>query len=295
MKPLFFGNPNAPLFGVYHPPRANQPGPSRAVLICPPIGQEYIRSHWTIRLVANQLARKGIHVLRFDYAGHGDSAGDVVDVKNLSSWMGDIEMAVNWLKDISGATNVLLVGVRVGALLAQKTVAQIPSEINSVVYWEPVQSGANYLQELRDMHNRMLDLWVCRMETCNDAHSEEILGSIYSRSMLTELENTACVFGDNDFPTLLVQSASQTKTFPNKGLLKANNGLLKAISTEDEYSWNDLTQLETAWLRPKTVRVLVASIDDMFQRLQKFGVLEDQATEPSQFELVSSMQTGGVN
>ncbi len=86
MKPLFFGNPERPLFGVYHPPRGTASQPPRAVLICAPLGQEYIRTHWTLRLFAKQLNRKGIHVFRMDYEGTGDSAGRLDEVTSLETW-----------------------------------------------------------------------------------------------------------------------------------------------------------------------------------------------------------------
>ena len=66
MNPFYFGSSKEPLFGAYHPPMgmaAEEP----AVLLCPPLGQEYQRTHWAMRRLADQLARTGVHVLRFDY------------------------------------------------------------------------------------------------------------------------------------------------------------------------------------------------------------------------------------
>ena len=73
MKPLFFGEANRRLYGVYHPPAK----PSRhAVLLCYPGMQEYNAAHWMFRRLATSLSREGHHVLRFDYYGTGDSDGE---------------------------------------------------------------------------------------------------------------------------------------------------------------------------------------------------------------------------
>ena len=74
----FFGDSDAPLFGAHHPARRKSTG--KAVVICPPIGHEYGRTHWMLRLLSAQLAREGVHVLRFDYFGTGDSGGFVEDL-----------------------------------------------------------------------------------------------------------------------------------------------------------------------------------------------------------------------
>ena len=84
MKPVFFNNKNQrQLYGVHHSPRANKLAP-RAIVFCPPLGQEYIRTHWACKLLAKQLARGGAHVLRFDWSGHGNSAGNIDEILSLS-------------------------------------------------------------------------------------------------------------------------------------------------------------------------------------------------------------------
>ncbi len=72
--PLFFGDPARQLFGVYHP-AAEGNAAERAVVLCAPSPQEYMPTHWAYRRLAALLAKAGVHVLRFDYFGMGDSAG----------------------------------------------------------------------------------------------------------------------------------------------------------------------------------------------------------------------------
>ena len=271
MKPLYFGSAKQPIFGVYHAPRGNSAGLARAVLICPPIGQEYIRSHWTIRLLASQLARKGVHVFRMDYLGMGDSALNMSDIQSLSQWQENIAAGVEKLREFSSAESVTLMGVRFGAVLAAHQAIANPDQVHSLLTWEPVESGADYLNELREMHKRMLDLWVCKMETDNNEKQEEILGTVFTRSFLEEVEACQLNYSDMELPHLLVELESR--------IARSSHGkqeLLKSIQVDDEYSWADLAQLETAWLRPKSIREIVSSTVDLFDRLEQHDLLKNR-------------------
>ena len=46
-------------------------------MLCYPWGSEYIYAHRSLRLLAQRRAAAGIHTLRFDYFGTGDSDGDI--------------------------------------------------------------------------------------------------------------------------------------------------------------------------------------------------------------------------
>jgi len=146
MTPLFFGSAQRRLFGAYDPPRASGASP-RAVLLCHPWGQEYIRAHRSMRRLATLLGAAGCHVLRFDYFGTGDSMGQSRDV-SLSGWEEDIETAIEELRDTSGAVRISLVGLRLGATLATRVAARQKKAIEALALWDPVVSGPEYLEEL---------------------------------------------------------------------------------------------------------------------------------------------------
>jgi len=267
MKHHFFGNPQSQLFGVHHPPRGIAAKPARAVLICPPIGQEYIRTHWCLRLMANQLCRNGAHVLRMDYSGMGDSAGSLQDVQSLNQWTHDVLTGIQQAKELSGAGTVMLVGLRMGAMLAAQA-ARRTNDVNSLVLWEPIEDGKSYLEELRAMHRRMLDLWVCKMDTPNDDHVEEILGSRYSRSLIESIEQSKNDFGSVIQPQLIVVPEQPVVNF-----VHVEATTQKVVLVDEEYNWNDLRSLETAWLRSQTARKIVDHTKGMFERLNDFKAL----------------------
>jgi uncharacterized protein len=146
VNPFYFGTPDRRLFGVYTPARKSG-GTPRGAVLCYPWGQEYIRAHRSMRILANLLAGAGVHVLRFDYFGTGDSAGDGAD-GGLRSWSGDIDTAIDELVDTSGATRVALIGLRLGATLAAEAAGRRRRHVNGLVLWDPVLVGQEYLNEL---------------------------------------------------------------------------------------------------------------------------------------------------
>ncbi len=146
MTPLFFGSTEAPLYGVYHAPQGNPR--DAGVVLCPPFGQEYMRAHRALRQLALQLNRLGYHVLRFDYRGTGDSSGDMTGV-DADDWLADIGFAIDELRDLAGIRHISLIGLRLGALFAAAACHR-RSDIQRLVVWDPLQSGAAYERELLD-------------------------------------------------------------------------------------------------------------------------------------------------
>jgi uncharacterized protein len=146
MTPFYFGSASHRLFGVYAPARAASIS-ANAVLLCYPWGQEYIRAHRSMKVLANMLCGAGCHVLRFDYFGTGDSAGESSEV-SLRGWEQDIETAMEELRDTSGAARVVLIGLRLGATLAAHVATRKRKEVDALVLWDPVIKGPEYLSEL---------------------------------------------------------------------------------------------------------------------------------------------------
>jgi len=180
MNPAFFGPPGEQLLGVHHPPRGTSRGVG--VVLCPPAPQEFARSHWAFRKLAEQLAKAGFDVLRFDYRGTGDSAGDLSET-SPQTWVEDIRRAVKELKAVTGLRRVSAVGFRLGALL----LAQASSEgvaLEAVVLWEPVVNAANWMEQLRLVERQLhREFNHPPKET-----RESLLGFVLSRSQLDQWE-----------------------------------------------------------------------------------------------------------
>jgi len=143
MTAFFFGPTDRQLFGYYHPPRGTGTG---AVVVCPSWGPEYQYAHRALRVTARRLAERGLHVLRFDYSGTGDSWGKCGDAE-LSRWIADTGLAIEELKVMSGIARVDLLGLRLGAFVAGRTAAS-RSDIRRLILWDPVIDGRSWVREL---------------------------------------------------------------------------------------------------------------------------------------------------
>ena len=147
--PFYFGTSPKRLYGCYHPPQVPVQK-AFAIVLCAPIGQEYLKSHRVLYQLAALLSRAGFHVLRFDYSGCGDSEGDF-EAGSLSQWNADVFTAIGEIQKRSGLISICLVGLRIGALLALRTATDCP-HVGGLVLWEPVFKGGAYVMQLKDLH-----------------------------------------------------------------------------------------------------------------------------------------------
>ncbi len=120
----------------------------RGVVLCSPLGHEAVATHRGWRQLAETLARQGLHVLRFDYHGTGDSEGDDSDSGRLDVWLGNVEAAASLLRECCNVRAITLVGLRFGASLALLA-AQGIADVEALALLAPVVSGRTYLRELR--------------------------------------------------------------------------------------------------------------------------------------------------
>jgi pimeloyl-ACP methyl ester carboxylesterase/acyl carrier protein len=177
--PLFFPQMSESLFGVYHPPAGRER--EEGIVLCPPVGHEYMRTHWCLRLLAGELSRLGYHVFRFDYSGTGDSQG-AFETARVDEWVRDIGKAIQELKTRSGIETISLVGLRLGAAFA--ALAANEHATNRLILWDPVTDGKVYLNGLRDMQRQ-----VRPVAPADDGfRGEELLGYSYSRDLIGDLE-----------------------------------------------------------------------------------------------------------
>lgn len=183
MTPFFFGPSESPLFGSHHAP--TQGARDTGVVLLPPIGQEGIRAHRALRQLALALSGARFHVLRFDYRGTGDSAGDFEDA-TLEDWSRDIGAASDELEDRTGVKRVSWVGLRMGAALALRA-AKGRRDLDRLVLWEPIVRGRQYLADLRRLHVEFLEGELPRHKA-RPTPTLEALGFPMSPSLREEIE-----------------------------------------------------------------------------------------------------------
>ncbi len=113
-------------------------------MLCPPLGDELTLSYPTLRVLADELAQAGLAVLRFDYAGTGDSADPRSADSYVEVWRRGVEAAVRFANSWN-CGNVSLVGLRLGALLAASVAPACDPLVT--VLWDPCLSGRHFLRQ----------------------------------------------------------------------------------------------------------------------------------------------------
>lgn len=142
-EPFYFGQQDQ-LFGIYH---AAEGTPKRnAVLIVSPLLNESMRAHFALRQIAQKLSSTGHDVLRFDFAGMGNSLLTAEEV-SVPDWQQNVLDAATELMDISGASTLSVVAVRYGAALSMALTRTLT--IRKFVLWDPLIRGSEWLAHLR--------------------------------------------------------------------------------------------------------------------------------------------------
>jgi len=145
----FFAAGGRQLFGVFNPARGRA---DAAVLLCPPMLHEQVRSHRLWALLADALAAQGISTWRFDYAGSGDAEGDN-RLLDIAEAVIDAEYALAALRAATPALPVHVLGVRLGGFVAAELARR---ESLPLWLWQPFERGEQAWSELqaRDLEER---------------------------------------------------------------------------------------------------------------------------------------------
>jgi alpha-beta hydrolase superfamily lysophospholipase len=141
--PVIFSN----TLGLFTPSSAAFSPGHTAVLFVSPWGYEELCARKFWRLLADDLAEAGIPSLRFDYPGTGDAL-DLHDASaGIGIWHDSTVAAARTLRDISGATRLILIGQGIGASLAWEAAGDI-GNVSGLALLAPVISGRTWLREL---------------------------------------------------------------------------------------------------------------------------------------------------
>jgi alpha-beta hydrolase superfamily lysophospholipase len=164
--PFFFGPEDRSLFGWYSAPAETAEAVGDvAMVICPPLGHEYMSAHRSVRHLADALARAGISNVRFDYHGTGDSQGDDRDPDRVAAWSASVHEAMAAVRNLSGCPRVGLIGIRLGATIAVSAAADV--DVPLLALWAPCVRGKSYAREMKALH-----LTGANRERSADSHIE---------------------------------------------------------------------------------------------------------------------------
>jgi uncharacterized protein len=252
------------LLAAMHLPSRLRPR-SAAVLLCNPFGEEAVRAHRAYRMLARKLEEAGYATMRFDYAGTGDSSGDIGEF-GVADWLQDIAAAAAELRRESGVPRVVVVGLRFGATLAACAQREHLRAAH-LLLWDPVVDGARYLRELGDAHRAYMAAERGRAYVAPDpeAPPSESLGTPLSARLRAELQAI-------DLPSALnaTISAAATSTIlctqRNAGMdrLKAewaDPARAHWIDLQGSAAWNSDAALNNAVVPINEILAIVSRIE----------------------------------
>ncbi len=178
MRPLWFGPEERPLFGWLHEPEGGQARGS--VLLCPSLGLEAASARYAFRRLADRLAAAGFVVVRFDYDGTGDSAGEGNDPDRVAAWLGSIRVGLEFIGSL-GTGRTSIVGMRIGATLVAEVLSSETALPDDLVLWDPCASGRRFLREQGALWSIILGV------RSNDDGSIETPGLVFSKETVADL------------------------------------------------------------------------------------------------------------
>ena len=233
--PFFLEVEGSPVYAVLHEAAPGRTAPPVVVHVHG-LGVEGITLYRQEVLAARAAAAAGFPVLRFHARGHGDSAGAAADV-TLATLVADARAAADEAKRRTGATRVIWLGVRMGALVA--ACAGGPrsgrDDAAAFVLWEPVAKPADFFrQQLRTLlfsqvaggkkPDATVDQLLARLE--RDGHLD-VLGYTLYQTTLASLVGTSLAdeLAGVAIPVRLVQMQARAKLAPaHQQLVEALGG-----------------------------------------------------------------------
>ncbi|HEY4280654.1 MAG TPA: alpha/beta fold hydrolase [Conexibacter sp.] len=132
-------------FVAYHPAGD---GEHAAVLICPPFGNDDLCTYRIRREWAQELANSGHPVARLDLPGTGNAPGGPDDEGLLDAWTVAVGNVAEWLRETSGRTRVVALGIGLGGMLATRA-AGAGAAIDDLALWAVPTRGRRLVRELR--------------------------------------------------------------------------------------------------------------------------------------------------
>ena len=122
----------------------------RLLLVAQPLMEERKAALLPLVEASRSLAeRLGFAVLRVDYPGTGDSAGDFADF-GPDDWIASLSDAADWLRGQFGALPLVCLGVRTGGALLASSQSDFLRNADKVL-WDPV-SGEEAVKQWLQRH-----------------------------------------------------------------------------------------------------------------------------------------------
>ena len=135
----FFESDGRPLYGVTY--RAERPG-APLVLFCNSFSENHCEGR-AEAIAARIVAANGYSAFVYHPRAHGDSTGNLEDV-TFEDLIDDAVSAATYARSRTGASQIVWVGIRFGALVTAHAIRRI-ADSAGLALWEPALSARDYL------------------------------------------------------------------------------------------------------------------------------------------------------
>jgi pimeloyl-ACP methyl ester carboxylesterase len=235
------------------------------VVICYPVGHEYFRLHRSLTRMAHHLAENGFNVLRFDYRGTGDSEGRFENMR-LQNWLEDIRDASAALVSHAGVSEVVLMGVRLGAALALRAAARF-AIAKTLVLWDLVEDGAEYTKLLLAMQSQVLSDLDRFREPRKHESMGELIGMPYSTDLLDDISSLQPVRVTDAKAGNIVLVVSKNAPSVNTITLdwRAGEAMVTTHRLARDYGWANYRRIEEIIIDPVEPLTIANTLKDLHQ------------------------------
>jgi hypothetical protein len=190
--------------GWFHPAS----GP-RGVLMCSAHGFEEICARPAWHVLAEKFASANMPTLRFDFPGTANSIGDDTDPELVARWQASIIAAADWMVREAGVLELVVVGLRLGGLLAGLQASNI-SGLSALVLLAPVVDGKRYAREMLLISHVMQPPGSIGIAPLRDGDAVTVCGLRLSQETASDLAQLSLTKMQTNLqiPVLLLQQKS---------------------------------------------------------------------------------------
>ncbi|HUA36692.1 MAG TPA: alpha/beta hydrolase [Candidatus Binataceae bacterium] len=244
----FFISDGRPLYGVI---RRWASADAPVIVYCHGLAQEQLFNWRAEVLGADILARRGYSTFSYHARAHGDSAGEFAEL-DFDGLVDDAMAAADRAIAETGATRIVWVGIRFGALVAA-TAIQRRNDTAALALWEPVHNARDYFRMLM---RRVLFFEVSRgrrppltaeqmVDELNHGRAVSLLGfdlhpKFYASAVLA---NLARALEGWSRPTLLAQiqrrSSLAMEHHALQAMLERQGATVTTIQFDEEPVWDN--------------------------------------------------------
>lgn len=143
-EPVFLGSGDERVFAFMHPAAREARG---TIVMCHAFAEEKLWSHRIYVTFAREAAQAGYNVARFDMRGEGDSALDFEE-SSIETRITDTLRVIATAQDRWSASDVVLLGHRLGGSIAAVTQTHAGRSVRAVAVWDPILDGEDYFGQL---------------------------------------------------------------------------------------------------------------------------------------------------